>query len=65
MYAIIKKIEIVIILIYKTLVQLTLSYSSELRTIGRTDKRRITTAKMGFVRTVGYTLLGHTRNEYI
>jgi hypothetical protein len=55
-----KNMEIVIILIYKTLIQPKLPYSTELWTT-TTEERRLISAKTCFMRTAGYILLDHMR----
>jgi hypothetical protein len=49
--------------IYKILARPTLAYGSEPWTIRSNDRKRLISAKMRFIRTLGYTLFVHKKNE--
>jgi hypothetical protein len=49
--------------IYKILARPTLTYDSESWTIRINDRKRLISAEMRFIRTLGYTLFDHKRNE--
>jgi hypothetical protein len=52
--------------VYNTLAVPTLIYGSEIWTLGKQDKTRLTTSEMKFLRkTAGYTLMDHKQNEEI
>jgi hypothetical protein len=50
---------------YKTLARPVLTYGSKAWTIRKKDEQRPIIAKMKFIRTAGYSLLDHMRNEHI
>jgi hypothetical protein len=52
--------------VYNTLAVPTLIYGSEIWTLRKQDKTRLTTSEMKFLRkTTGYTLMDHKKNEEI